>query len=413
MRFVKLEVILLTGGQAMLSVVRATSRILGVGVMVSMIGFLSGNGFRTAGQQKSLQPSQAMVDALPASGPHPSLGDEARIFDRFVGTWDAAYTEYGKDGSIRRSSGEVRFGWILDGHALQDVWITYPDATRPEREIGTSVRYYDTKLRQWRVVFVDPAAGNLAIVTGGAVGKRIILNARSNDGTMRRWSFNDIQPNSFIWRGEESQDDAKSWRLYAEYHMKRRQPNAVAALQATQVALESRSDMITTLRASGPHPSLGDQAQVFGRFLGTWDANYTNYTENGGTTHYSGQVILGWIIDGRATQDIFSAYPTKPGTERSLGTTLRYYDTKTGQWCIVFIAPTFNSIFVMKGGVVGDRIVLLGKDDEGNSLRWSFNNIQPDSFTWRGEISRDGGKTWFLAEEHHMSRPTVSSHIGK
>jgi len=29
-----------------------------------------------------------MITALPAAGPHPSLGDQARVFDRFVGTWD-------------------------------------------------------------------------------------------------------------------------------------------------------------------------------------------------------------------------------------------------------------------------------------------------------------------------------------
>jgi hypothetical protein len=37
-------------------------------------------------------------------------------------------------------------------------------------------------------------------------------------------------------------------------------------------------------------------------------------------------------------------------------------------------------------------------------LRWSFNEIQTDSFIWRGEKSRDGGKTWRLREEHHMKR---------
>jgi hypothetical protein len=66
----------------------------------------------------------------------------------------------------------------------------------------------------------------------------------------------------------------------------------------------------------------------------------------------------------------------------------------------------------MKGGLVGDRIVLLGKDDEGNSLRWSFNEIKPDTFTWRGEISRDSGKTWFLQEEHHMRRRSIASSTG-
>ena len=52
----------------------------------------------------------------------------------------------------------------------------------------------------------------------------------------------------------------------------------------------------------------------------------------------------------------------------------------------------------------GDRIVLRGVDSDGSPIRWSFNDIKPDSFVWRGEKSRDGGKTWKLEEEHHMKR---------
>jgi hypothetical protein len=35
-------------------------------------------------------------------------------------------------------------------------------------------------------------------------------------------------------------------------------------------ATDPRLAIVTALRATGPHPSLGDQAQVFGRFVGTW-----------------------------------------------------------------------------------------------------------------------------------------------
>jgi len=52
----------------------------------------------------------------------------------------------------------------------------------------------------------------------------------------------------------------------------------------------------------------------------------------------------------------------------------------------------------------GDRIVLRGTDVDGYPIRWSFNEIKPESFVWRGEKSRDDGKTWKLEEEHHMKR---------
>ena len=46
-----------------------------------------------------------------------------------------------------------------------------------------------------------------------------------------------------------------------------------AAGRATQNAgaRDPRLDMVTSLQAMEPHPSLGDQAKVFGRLVGTWD----------------------------------------------------------------------------------------------------------------------------------------------
>src|SRR5207245_4490864 len=64
-------------------------------------------------------PRGDMIAVLPAQAPHPSLGHHADLFGRFVGTWDADYSFIAEDGSVRHSRGEVLFGWILDGYALQ------------------------------------------------------------------------------------------------------------------------------------------------------------------------------------------------------------------------------------------------------------------------------------------------------
>src|SRR6185295_17392624 len=37
-------------------------------------------------------------------------------------------------------------------------------------------------------------------------------------------------------------------------------------------------------------------------------------------------------------------------------------------------------------------------------LRWRFTDIRPDSFIWRGEVSRDGGATWAQDEEMRITR---------
>jgi hypothetical protein len=187
-----------------------------------------------------------------------------------------------------------------------------------------------------------------------------------------------------------------------------------AALLAAQVkAQEStpsasrgdpRSDMIKALGASSPHPSLGEEARVFDRLVGTWDCDYSFHLDDGSIRHSKGELLLGWILDGRMVQDIFITYPKEGEKERRIGTTLRFFDTALKQWRIVFVGPQFNYLVTVQGGSEGDRIVLRGVDIDGAPIRWSFNDIKRDSFVWRGEKSHDGGKTWKLEEEHTMKR---------
>lgn len=182
-----------------------------------------------------------------------------------------------------------------------------------------------------------------------------------------------------------------------------------AAPASQDVAVtDPRLEMIRTLEALGPSPALGDQAKVFGRFVGTWDVDYGEIGADGKVTHFPGELIVGWVMDGHALQDLFIAYPSAAGKERTMGTTLRFVDSKSGKWHVVYIEPPSNTIFELTGGQEGDRIVLYGKDKDGTLARWSFNEIKDDSFTWRDEMSHDRGKTWRLTEEHHMKRRSAA-----
>src|SRR5262249_40503765 len=117
---------------------------------------------------RSQDMSQAMVNDLAASGPHSSLGEQAHVFERMLGVWDADWSLRLKDGSVRHVAGELKFGWVLDGRAIQDLWISYPQSGEKERTIGTSIRFFDPKEKVWTVVFVAPAFPGVLIVKGGA-----------------------------------------------------------------------------------------------------------------------------------------------------------------------------------------------------------------------------------------------------
>jgi hypothetical protein len=164
-----------------------------------------------------------MITALQAREPHPSLGDHARVFGRLVGTWDVEYSDFLQDGKVNHRSGELIVGWVMDGRAIQDLWIVDPSAARQDREVYTDLRYFDPKSGTWPAIFIDPENASVATFTGGAVGgDRIVLESRDFGAKDTRWSFNDIRLDSFVFRDEASSDGGKTWRLQSEYHMKRR-----------------------------------------------------------------------------------------------------------------------------------------------------------------------------------------------
>lgn len=198
------------------------------GVLMAALGALclalvTSSASSAQGRTAATAPARALMTTLMAEGPHPSLSQDAHLFDRFVGAWTCEYSFHADDGSVRHATGEVTFGWIIDGWAIQDTWISYPaDATKKERNIGTSIRFFDTKSRTWRIVFVSPAAAALTTVQGGMEGDRIVLRGQDSDGSLLRWSFNDMRPDSFVWRGEKSRDAGRTWRLEEEHRMRRR-----------------------------------------------------------------------------------------------------------------------------------------------------------------------------------------------
>jgi hypothetical protein len=165
-----------------------------------------------------------------------------------------------------------------------------------------------------------------------------------------------------------------------------------------------RGAMISVLGTANPNASLGDEARTFDRFVGAWDADFGFLHDDGTTTHKKGELFFGWVLDGRAIHDLWIGYPSGSTKERTIGSTIRFFDTATKQWRIVFVGPQYNSLVTAQGGREGDRIVLRGVDREGLPFRWTFRDITDDAFHWQGELSHDGGKTWKLEEDHHMTR---------
>jgi hypothetical protein len=167
---------------------------------------------------KSHAESASLASSLLANGPHPSLGHHAETYGRFVGSWAGEYRVFlprgTKAGRIR-----VSFGWILEGRAIQDSGWAFedePDSDGP----GSTLRFYDPGIQAWRIIFVDPVHHAHNEMVGRRVGDDVVQQGYSRDRAIK-WTFTDVTPNSFIWRGYHLADDGVRWVNEDEYRFHR------------------------------------------------------------------------------------------------------------------------------------------------------------------------------------------------
>ena len=145
------------------------------------------------------------------------------LFGQFVGDWDILEDRcLQSDGTWVRSRGELHWGWILDGRAVQDVWMTIDEETGRAIPEGTTVRFYDPKIDAWHSVWLSPTQGAVKTFLGRKIGKEIVLEGKTDQGYLVKWIFSDITPSSFSWHSEESHDHGRSWMLREEMRIRRK-----------------------------------------------------------------------------------------------------------------------------------------------------------------------------------------------
>ena len=161
-----------------------------------------------------------MMEKLAASGRAPEIPAEADVYGWLVGSWDLDVLRYGTDVSDRQLEGEAHFGWVLEGRAVQDVWIMKVPGVVDT--YGTTLRIWDPTLGAWRITWINPITGRRDELIGRRVGAELVQIGRHGDGTPIRWRFTELTPDSFRWLGEALNDDGATWKLEAEFRARRR-----------------------------------------------------------------------------------------------------------------------------------------------------------------------------------------------
>jgi hypothetical protein len=165
--------------------------------------------------------------ALAAPGRSPEIPESADLYGELIGSWELDVFHYGVDVAARRIKGEVHFGWVLEGRAVQDVWIMprrperTPDLGKTTNMYGTTLRVWDSSIQAWRVTWINPVTGGREELIGNRSGKDIVQVGTHPDGTPIRWIFTEITPDSFHWIGEALNPDGKTWKLEGEFRARR------------------------------------------------------------------------------------------------------------------------------------------------------------------------------------------------
>jgi len=173
-------------------------------------------------------------------------------------------------------------------------------------------------------------------------------------------------------------------------------------------ATRSGAGLVSALHVTGPVGEHAAKLMLFGRFVGSWRLEWTGRDASGQPVTMSGELHFGWVLGGRAVQDIWIVPGRgQPGEGQPPlafhGSTIRFYDPAIDAWRSTWIEPVNGRVRRFIGRPSGDGIVLLS-DEEDPQLRWRFTDITADSFTWRAEISRDGGATWQFDEQMLATR---------
>jgi len=168
--------------------------------------------------------SNTLISVLHAEVPAPDRAEKLHLYGRFIGDWDTKIIAHAADGARHEGSGEIHFGWILEGRAIQDVWMIPRLAERPNAPpfpvagnwFGTTIRVYDPNIDAWRIYWIDLARNIFRQQIGRQRGEDIVQEGKTETGTLSRWSFTKITPNSFQWLGESSASEDNPWQLVVE-----------------------------------------------------------------------------------------------------------------------------------------------------------------------------------------------------
>lgn len=170
----------------------------------------------------------AFHTGLAAAGRAEEIPEAQDVYGWLVGSWELDVVHYwAVDVSSQGIKGEVHAGWVLEGLAVQDIWIMprrIERGTRLDKQLnmyGSTLRAWDASIEAWRITWSNPAGDHFEQQIGKRSGGDIVQIGQRPDGSTTRWRFVEITDDSFHWLGESQPVSGKAWILEGEFLARR------------------------------------------------------------------------------------------------------------------------------------------------------------------------------------------------
>jgi hypothetical protein len=162
------------------------------------------------------------IEALVCEAKSNTIPDAYNFFGPLVGEWDFEWIGDLGTENERRIKGEWIFSWVLEGTAIQDIFICPSREERirnnqPDAEYGTTIRIYNSKSQAWDIFY--GCASEATRLEARKEGETIVLTELSSK--KMKWVFSEITENSFHWQNMGTQDGT-TWKVYGELFATRR-----------------------------------------------------------------------------------------------------------------------------------------------------------------------------------------------
>ena len=134
---------------------------------------------------------------------NPTAPPETRHWGQLAGVWGCVVSTPADGGPVTESTATWTWRYILDGHAVQDVYASGTSSFR-----GTGTRIYHSSTASWEISWTansPPAAGvpRITRFTATSTDNEVVMR-RGNGDPNWRTVFYDIGPERFAWLSEPS-----------------------------------------------------------------------------------------------------------------------------------------------------------------------------------------------------------------